>query len=308
MPHTSTIIGIDGGGTSTRAIAVDSDGALIGTGRSGPSNPNNTSFESAASAILVAIDAALCGKNPPTAALCAGIAGIATNKHREQLEAALLQQRPQLAKTKLRITHDLEIAHYAAFEDNPGAVLIAGTGSACYARNAKGEIQQISGRSHEDPGSGYAIGKQAIQSKLLPHPSPPSSELHNSQFTLHNSNASRSSIAALAKEVIKMAESGNAEALGILKAEAKRLLQLIEPIPKDLPIALVGSLIESDTLYRTISIDLIQRRFPNRTTKAIVHPPQIGALQQAWKQVNKKPLPKSTIDFSINIPPPKESR
>ncbi|MDQ8184843.1 BadF/BadG/BcrA/BcrD ATPase family protein [Pelagicoccus sp. SDUM812002] len=248
----SVFIGIDGGGTQTRAIAIDETGDILGRGTALGSNPNNNGFSEAAKNIVEAINntGATLGVH---ATICLGIAGLASPQVADRLRDELLATLPSFAATTLHLTHDLEIAHYAAFRDKPGIVLIAGTGSACFAKNSAGESFRASGRNfpYEDPGSGYAIGKRAIDSKLL------------------LAVESRPSIAALAPRVIELATHGDQEALDILRLEAQHLAKLAKLVFDDyaqtesLPIvAVYGGLLTSESLYRDTALSELHSAIP----------------------------------------------
>lgn len=248
----SLYIGVDGGGTHTRAIAVDTSGKVLGTGISSGSNPNNIGFQKAANSILDAIEGTRVHLSEHTS-ICMGIAGLATEDQREELRYQLTNALPHLEKAKLHLTHDLDIAHHAAFKGKPGIILVAGTGSACFARNKDGKTFRASGRDfhYEDPGSGYAIGKRAIDTKLL------------------LATDSRESIAALAPKVIELAADGDLRALDILRIEAEHIAKLARLVFVDYnkretqpQLALSGSILEADTLYRSSVIYELQSDLP----------------------------------------------
>lgn len=296
MANPSIIIGVDGGGTKTRAIAIDATGKLIGTGESGPSNPNNSSFEDAATNILAALQKAASPfiLQPSALSLSLGIAGIATDSAKQQLAATLASLHPPLADANLHITHDLEIAHHAAFRGQPGIVLIAGTGSACYAITPDGQSHRASGRDfdYEDPGSGYAIGKRAINTQLLaPQPS-------------------RASIAALAPQVIQLAAEGDLAALDILRIESQNLAKLALSLAihfsdtiKTIRIALVGSAITSDSLLRSNLICELERKEPRFTFHTPNNPPLIGALHLAWSLQSDQACPVAELPQTATTTP-----
>ncbi|MBK1876768.1 BadF/BadG/BcrA/BcrD ATPase family protein [Pelagicoccus mobilis] len=245
-------IGVDGGGTRTRATAMDENGNVLGSGVSSGSNPNNIGFSKAANSILDAIEGTQVSFNENTT-LCLGIAGVASEEDREALRYELISAIPALESARLILTHDLAIAHHAAFQGAPGMILIGGTGSACYARDANGKSFRASGRNfhYDDPGSGYAIGRRAIDNKLL------------------LSTDARESIAALAPRVIELASEGDLKALDILRIEAEHIAKLArlvflefsksEPNPK---LALSGGILKADTLYRASVIFELQRALP----------------------------------------------
>ncbi len=266
-------IGVDGGGTHTRAIAINETGKVLGTGSSTGSNPNNVGYEKAANNILDAIEGT--GVNlTEDASICMGIAGLASEEQREALKTELTNALPQLEKATLHLTHDLDIAHHAAFQGKPGIVLIAGTGSACFARNKDGQTYRVSGRDfdYEDPGSGYAIGKRAIDSKLL------------------LAADSRPAIAALAPRVIELAAKGDLKALDVIRIEAEHLAKLAklvfndfaesEPFPT---LALSGSILKSESLYRYSVLFELQSALPGIKIVDTQKSPEAAAAELAQK-------------------------
>lgn len=267
----SLYFGIDGGGTRTRSVAVDGSGKVLGTGSSTCSNPNNIGFAKAAHRILDAIESTRVTLNEKTS-LCLGIAGLADEEAKDRLQEELLNALPDLAGSQLILTHDLHIAHEAAFGGKPGIVLIAGTGSACYSMDKQGRTLRTSGRSYsyEDPGSGYAIGKRAIESKLL------------------LDTESRQSIAALAPRVIELAAEGDLRALDILRIEAENLAKLVQPLfakfkeVDALPtLALSGGILTTDSLYRDTALFELQSALPGIQIIDTKMAPEMGAVEIA---------------------------
>lgn len=249
----SRFIGLDGGGTSTKAVALDGSGNILAEAVSGPSNPNNVRCETAARNISAALrNLGLTEHNSDQTAAVLGIAGLATQEITDSLRDALLAELPFLAQTTLNLTHDLAIAHYAAFHERPGLLIIAGTGSACFAKLPSGEWQKASGRGEtfDDPGSGFAIAQNAIDLRLL---QPPEA-------------LDRSSIAALAPRVFALAERSNPVAKGILATEAQQLLELATPLanafPETLQVSFSGSIFTESNLFREIFLESLENSFP----------------------------------------------
>jgi N-acetylglucosamine kinase-like BadF-type ATPase len=68
-------------------------------------------------------------------------------------------------KARIVIANDALIALVAGVGSAPGVVLIAGTGSIAYGRNARNEAARAGGWGYVlgDEGSGYWIGRQALR-------------------------------------------------------------------------------------------------------------------------------------------------
>ncbi|MFD0823888.1 ATPase, partial [Micromonospora zhanjiangensis] len=60
----TVVVGLDVGGTSTRAAVVSLDGERLGTGRAGGGNPTSHGADRAAEALRTALESALVGVDP----------------------------------------------------------------------------------------------------------------------------------------------------------------------------------------------------------------------------------------------------
>ncbi len=232
------VIGIDGGQTTTTAVLLDETGCLLGIGIGGPANhihePGGTARiqHSVRSALQESITMAEL-QHQPIAAACLGMTG--ASAHMEQL------CRPLVPAERVLFGHDTRIALYASTFGRPGAVVIAGTGSAAFGRTAKGEEAVTGGWGYlmGDEGSAYWIAVQALNAccrykdgraeetqilaMLLEH-----LEMNDFQqvHTLVYSSMSRADIAALAELVSKAASQGDRTAMRILDSAGKELALL----------------------------------------------------------------------------------
>jgi glucosamine kinase len=157
------VLGIDGGGTKTEGVLMDPAEKIIARCFSGPSNPYRVGVESATREIEKAADQCLqqaqVGRNA-VAAIGAGLAGTGNPELKAGMRAALEKRFPGAA---VSIFTDLEMALAAAGE-GPVIVLVAGTGSAAIARDARGQIWRTGGQGPRlgDDGSAYDIGSRAV--------------------------------------------------------------------------------------------------------------------------------------------------
>ncbi len=157
-------LGLDGGGTKTECIVLDESGRIAAQGVSGPSNPLRVGFDHAFAALTAAASLALANANltaDQIRAVCAGLAGAGRPSVVEAVTPFLLKTFPN---SLARVTTDLEVALEAAVGAGPGVVLIAGTGSAAYGRNAAGQVARAGGHGPwiGDEGSAFDIGRRAV--------------------------------------------------------------------------------------------------------------------------------------------------
>ncbi|MCU1681409.1 MAG: N-acetylglucosamine kinase [Amycolatopsis sp.] len=169
MDTAEHVVGVDAGGTSTRALAVDAAGAVLGRGRSGGANPNSHVPEEAAARIAEAITEALTGLDPSRTRACVvGMAG--TSKLTDPAIAAVFDRAWERAGVAgvTRVTADAEVAFASATSAVDGTVLIAGTGSIA-GRIRKHRLVSTTG-GHGwllgDEGSAFWLGREAVRATL----------------------------------------------------------------------------------------------------------------------------------------------
>lgn len=164
--RTGLFLGIDGGGTSTRAIIIDDAGAVVGEGFSGPANALRVGVRDAVVHIREAVERACAQAEIDCAQITAAELGLAGARRREVRERVRKSVSQALAIRRLKIVTDADIALDGATDGDPGLVLIAGTGSICVGINASG-IQARAGGwgpAAGDEGSAYSIARRALQS------------------------------------------------------------------------------------------------------------------------------------------------
>src|SRR5690606_26051800 len=125
-------VGVDAGGTSTRAWVVDSTGHVLGQGGAGGGNPNSHPPESAAEAMVEATEAAMAGLDPTE--VRAWVIGMAGRSKLTDPDVAAVFERawerlgfPHAPRP--RLVTDAEAAFVSATAEPDGTVLVAGTGS-----------------------------------------------------------------------------------------------------------------------------------------------------------------------------------
>jgi N-acetylglucosamine kinase-like BadF-type ATPase len=160
-------LGVDGGQSSTTAIIGDENGRVLGIGRGGPSNHVGASegrakFINAINASLRAAcaDAGLDAGAIRFVSACLGLSGGPAEKQ------AILGE--ILASDRILVTDDAPIALAGALAGEPGIVIIAGTGSIAFGRNAQGRTARAGGWGYlfGDEGGGFWIVREALRAAL----------------------------------------------------------------------------------------------------------------------------------------------
>ncbi len=159
-------LGFDGGGTKTECVLLDAEGELLGRSQNGPSNPLRAGFPRACLSLGAAADAVLARMHLRSVDICgvfAGLGGAANPRTAKQLTSFFSRSFPNAS---VHVVSDLVLSLEAAVDGGPGIVLVAGTGSAAYGRNANGITAQAGGRGpwFSDEGSAFQIGRSAVES------------------------------------------------------------------------------------------------------------------------------------------------
>lgn len=155
------VLGIDAGGTKTVAFLADDHGQIIAEGRGGGANLQTSGELEVEKVLHAVIDAALGRRAVTPKAICIGIAGVDRADDARTVTAILRRlSRP----SRLLVVNDALIALVAGAGDAPGIVIVSGTGSIVYGRNARNEAARAGGWGPilADEGSGYWLGREAL--------------------------------------------------------------------------------------------------------------------------------------------------
>lgn len=158
------IIGIDGGGTKTEGVLVDQKGNIQKYLLEEGTNPNSKGFGRAAKTLCNMLDA-FQSEGDKVEALCLSVAGIAMEDIQKNLKKVI---EPHLSETtKIRMGSDALGCMSSGIKNEDGIVIIAGTGSAAFAR-VDGKYSRVGGWGQliDDAGSGYDIGRLGLRAVL----------------------------------------------------------------------------------------------------------------------------------------------
>lgn len=153
----SRILAIDAGGTSTRAVVVDTSGRVHGYATAGSGNPVSAGAELALESWVAAATDALGGHETPVAGALVVMAGASAGVPTARLAERLA---PLGLSGEVRVESDLLGAYCSGTIRPDGCALVAGTGAVA-ARIAGGRLHTVAdgtGWLLGDEGSGYWVG------------------------------------------------------------------------------------------------------------------------------------------------------
>lgn len=259
-------LGVDGGQSSTTALIADESGRILGEGHGGPCN--HVSGEEAKPKFYSALGPALrkagiqAGFDPRSqvfASACFGFSGGAQDKE--------IYARELARSAKYKFTHDAEIALSGGTAGQSGIIIIAGTGSMAFGRNAAGQTARAGGWGYifGDEGGAFDLTRRALRAALQYEEGwgPPTclramlleaSSEPDADTLLHRfyNGLSRQYAASLAPLVTQAAEQGDERARSIVDAATGKLLWFIEGVYRNLfsagesvPVAHMGGVFQS---------------------------------------------------------------
>jgi N-acetylmuramic acid 6-phosphate etherase len=300
-------IGIDGGGTRTRAVVAGADLAPLGRGASGPANaatrPLPRIVETVHEAALDALAAAGVADRAPDG-VAIGLAGIDSIHDRRPLLAAL---EGVFARGRVLLTSDARIALAGASPDAldvPAIVLIAGTGAIAFGQGRDAATARAGGYGPVigDEGSGYAIARQGLRAVVREIDGRgPKTAIRDRLFAtedvhsitdllerVYRSEGGAADVAAYFPLILAAAREGDAEARRILAEAALELaLDVVTVIRKlglereSFPVATIGGVFSAGAPLLDPLRAAIAAVAPGAVVGPPAFPPEIGAIRLA---------------------------
>jgi N-acetylglucosamine kinase-like BadF-type ATPase len=156
------VLGIDAGGTKTVCYLANEDGTLVGEARGGGANLQAEGELGVEKVLHSVMDQAIGPRPREVEAICLGMAGVDRPGEREVIHGIM---RRIGARSRLVVVNDALVALVAGVGEEPGVVIISGTGSIAYGRNERNQAARAGGWGHilGDEGSGYWIGRRALR-------------------------------------------------------------------------------------------------------------------------------------------------
>ena len=159
------VLGIDAGGTKTVCLLADEDGHVLAEARGSGANLQSAGELEVEKVLHRVMEAVIPQDDVRPAAICLGIAGVDRPGDAEAVRGIM---RRIGFKTRTLVVNDALIALVAGAGDEPGVVVVAGTGSIAYGRNAAGQAARAGGWGYllGDEGGGFWIGRAALSAAV----------------------------------------------------------------------------------------------------------------------------------------------
>lgn len=297
------VLGIDAGGSKTVAWLADGDGRLLGEGRSGGANLHSAGELAAEKTLFDVIHAALGDDEPLPSTVCIGMAGLDRPDEAAVVRGVL---RRLGCRGQIVAVNDAHIALVAGADEQPGLVIIAGTGSIAYGIGASGTAARAGGwgEVYGDEGSAFWVGARALAAVVraadrrgpataltalvLRHAG--AERIEGLVRTVHTRPDRRRMITAMAGLVASAHTAGDAVAGEILRDAAAELALAARSVVEQLglrgePIRVVlsGGLFKMAAPMAAMLSPLIIDVAPRATVGVLTDEPALGAVRLALR-------------------------
>ena len=267
------VVGVDAGGTTSRAVVASAAGDVLGRGRAGPGNPISAGAVAAARAMGAAVRAAL-GSTPPArvAGAVLGIAGTSVFTD-PAVAGAFAATWAGLGLTcPMTVVGDVVTAFAGGSPLPGGHVLVAGTGAIAARVQDAEVVATVDGHGWllGDEGSGRWIGLQALRAAVRDWSAPLAAQVaartgvdSADELIRWAGRLPLAEIDALAPLVCAGSRAGDPTAEAITTAAAHRLVDSLDALgggPGPVPVVLAGGLMAGDTPVRDRVRAVLRRR------------------------------------------------
>ncbi|MFJ8622746.1 N-acetylglucosamine kinase [Kitasatospora sp. NPDC093550] len=229
-------LGVDAGGSRTRAVLLDSAGTPLGSGASGGANPAGQDPAGTVELLAAAVSAALGPRDPARVTACLiGLAGYGAlpdpDGFARRIRAAL-----GLGCPVTLVPDTVPALASGGVGDGRGTVLIAGTGTICVRLDGTRTLARSGGLGWllGDEGSGFWLGREALRHAHAEPDGPLGTAVRDhcaadspDRLLRWAYDGPPRRLAELAPLVSRLAEEGDPTALAIARTAADHLAGLV---------------------------------------------------------------------------------
>ena len=293
------VLGIDAGGTKTVCQLADEQANILAESRGGGANLQASGELEVEKVLHQVIDRALVNASARPATICLGMAGVDRPRDADVVRGILLRIGH---RAQPYVVNDALIALEAGVPGGAGVVIVAGTGSIAYGRDAQGRAARAGGWGYVlgDEGSGYWLGRHALRAvvraadgrgrttaltaRVLAH-------FHVDRpqdlvWEIYGSGLKPTAIASLAVEVGAAAMEGDTLAEDIINAGAVELAGAAASVARRLslercPVVLAGGILRGVAPLRKRVLSNLSRALPDAEARVLEVEPALGAVRLA---------------------------
>ena len=305
LDTTPLVVGIDGGGTHTRAILADASGTVLARaeGVGTALKPGGESDAADVIQSLIAEVLASADRSDTRPAVCGvGVAGAGQERAAQALWSALATRR---IADDVSVQADATIALDDAFGDDAGVLLIAGTGSVAFARAPDGRLERCGGWGPfvGDEGSGGWLGRRTLSVVTASQDGrEPESALTGAVLTALElesldelipwaAGATPASLAALVPVVCQVASTGDLRANALVSLCVEELMLHVRTLARrcfvderaSVPVAFAGGLLARGSLVRK----RLEHRLKSAVPGATIHTEDVNAARGAVRRARR---------------------
>lgn len=289
------IIGVDGGGTKTLAVAACADGTVVAAARGEGINYNNIGMARARETLYGVVSQLTHACGCAYEEMCVGLSALDAAAD-EQTVRAFAGDR--FAPEKLDLQSDAYTALLGFTLGQPGLIAICGTGSILLLLDREGRQQVGGGWGHllSDAGSAHSLALDGLRAAIAAWeglgPDTALSREATDHFALETPrsliervyapDATPDRLAQFARCVLAQAEQGDAVAAALVQSHMERMAAqaaaLLKPHPGIRNVGLYGGVFLHSALARAKFSEALLADVPDVRIGLPEYPPEIGAL------------------------------
>jgi N-acetylglucosamine kinase-like BadF-type ATPase len=295
------VLGLDAGGMKTVCLLADEQGTVLASARGPGANLQAQGELEVEKTLHDLMEQALAGQRFLPDAVCLGIAGVDRPD-----DAAVMRgiMRRIGYKTRTLVVNDALVALVAAVGNEPGIVIVCGTGSICYGCNDRRQAARAGGWGYilGDEGSGYWMGRRALTAATR-HADGRGPATALTAMTLehfgvrsvqelvhevHGRDPRRHRISSLAESVQAAAAEGDVLARQIVQDASDELLAAAGSVAERLemrgsafPFVLAGGVFQGVPLLRESVLRRLPEVAPRCQPQVLTEEPALGAVRLA---------------------------
>jgi N-acetylglucosamine kinase-like BadF-type ATPase len=302
-------LGLDAGGTSTRAALAEGE-RILGRAKNGSIKVMRVSAAVAEANLRALLDEVAKTSGVPiteVASTCVGTAGNTVST----VTGWIWKTLGPMLRGDLVVCGDVEIALDAAFPGEAGVLVMAGTGSNTLGRTSNGELVTVGGWGPllADEGSGHWIGVRALRAAIREHDEQGSSKLLTALAAQWKAETLEQVVeiahtvpppdfAALTRVVVETSAKGDRLAQSVLLGagrvlgeDASLALRKVLALEPTAPrrVAFTGSVLENIAVVRDAMMAEVEREHPGAQVLPQAVDPIEGALWRARQNLQEAP-------------------